>query len=464
MGSNTDAFARHTARPSGSETGAHQDWMGDWTVFFFGWWVAWCPFVGMFLATISKGRTIREFINGTMFTPMFYTFLWYNVYGSAGIKMERFAESIDLNGWESPAYVTLGTGKNTSCNVNDKDCVFVSRLSERGHSEMWLDTLAQFYGLGYIVMPISFVAVALYFITSSDSGSLIADSLASNGLQNSPLPQKMYWAITQGACSTALLYAGSAKNGGERGGKEFMEALEAAAVSSGVPFSILMCFMCPALWKACQKEYLQQTWPDRHFATDLTKILDFSTSRSWLRTLQRTFVAIFAPWYFLRTAVFHSKGSRNRKRTYLGVMSLLFYLWVVFLCLQGVVAGFLIIGWWWYFCFVGMLMNLRYELRTERMIDGNVFEDLFACLLAYYLVADQLDEHFRLDFNDNDIDESRTELESDEKCKIALTSESNDSGIEQSTTSNQDEAGFSDVSERTDTWDHHSVADEIDEV
>lgn len=98
------------------------------------------------------------------------------------------------------------------------------------------------------------------------------------------------------------------------------------------------------------------------------------------------------------------------------------------------------------------------------MIDGNVFEDLFACLLAYYLVADQLDEHFRLDFNDNDIDESRTELESDEKCKIALTSESNDSGIEQSTTSNQDEAGFSDVSERTDTWDHHSVADEIDEV
>merc|ERR1719220_2450195 len=74
-----------------------QAWMDDWTMFYWGWWISWSPFVGMFIAKISRGRTIRQFINGTLTAPVFYSIMWMVIFGGAGIRMEREASNNDLD-------------------------------------------------------------------------------------------------------------------------------------------------------------------------------------------------------------------------------------------------------------------------------------------------------------------------------------------------------------------------------
>eukprot|EP00397_Hematodinium_sp_SG-2012_P015651 GEMP01015943.1.p1 GENE.GEMP01015943.1~~GEMP01015943.1.p1 ORF type:complete len:860 (+),score=149.52 GEMP01015943.1:197-2776(+) len=413
MGFHTDAYARHTAAPDSTvnnmmgdiseafNTSASDKWMDSWTMFFWGWWVAWSPFVGMFIAKISKGRTIREFLNGTMIAPMIYTFAWYNVFGGSGIKMERLAEMAQLRGTQSPAYLLMnpktGLVNTTQTCVGPRvdNCIFVSRLSERPQPQMWMDMLEQFGELAPLVTPISLIAILLYFVTSSDSGSLVIDSLCSNGIDDTPVLQKIYWALTEGACASALIYAGYGTK--DASAKVGFEAMEFAALCSGFPYTIVLCLLCSSLWKGCQYEYgLLQWTKERFFRTDLTEILDFSTSREWQRTLGRTLLAIVAPTYFLRPSLSHSEMSTMQQKVYLIVITIFFYLWPLFICLGlfKVVLGIALIGWWWFACFVSMLCSLRNELRTSKNIEGNVLEDMFACLFAYFLVVDQLDNHF----------------------------------------------------------------------
>jgi choline/glycine/proline betaine transport protein len=184
------------------------DWIGNWTLFIFGWTIAWAPFVGLFIAKISRGRTIRQFVVGVMVVPTFFTFLWFSVFGDTALHMimvEGYTRLID--------------------EVQADHAIALFKLFER----------LPLTGM------VSFVAVFLiitFFVTSSDSGSLVIDSLASGGAQHTPAWQRVFWASTEGLVAAALLLAGG------------LSALQTASIVSALPFAIIMLIAAIGMWRA----------------------------------------------------------------------------------------------------------------------------------------------------------------------------------------------------------------------
>ena len=155
----------------------------------------------MFIAKISNGRTVREFIQFTMTMPILYSFLWMSIFGGAGLKMERNVEIANIT-CDSP----LG-GTNATDSFNG-----FYRLSCRETNDQWFDVMASYGDLGDFLSIISLGGIILYFVTSSDSGSLVIDTLSANGHQDQPVLQRIFWALTEGACATALLVAGGSNS------------------------------------------------------------------------------------------------------------------------------------------------------------------------------------------------------------------------------------------------------------
>ena len=188
------------------------EWIGDWTLFYWGWWISWSPFVGMFIARISRGRTIREFILGVLFVPAGFTFLWLSVFGNSAL------------------FIELGEtgGKITSAVISDMPTalyVFLERLP-----------------FAPVICLLATILIVTFFVTSSDSGSLVIDIITSGGNENPPVWQRIFWAISEGVVASVLLLAGG------------LGALQTAAISSALPFSIVMIFICVGLYRALQVE------------------------------------------------------------------------------------------------------------------------------------------------------------------------------------------------------------------
>ena len=156
----------------------------------------------------------------------------------------------------------------------------------RDSNDQWFDVMNSYEGLGNFLSIISLGSIILYFVTSSDSGSLVIDTLSANGHQDPPVLQRIFWALTEGACATALLVAG---------GADALEALQSVSVSAGLPFSILLCFMCISLWRALKIESrdLDFIQISNHFSINL---LDMMKD---MKLFIRFVVAFVIPWYFL---------------------------------------------------------------------------------------------------------------------------------------------------------------------
>ncbi|WP_300319716.1 BCCT family transporter [Idiomarina sp.] len=183
------------------------DWIGNWTLFIFGWTIAWAPFVGLFIAKISRGRTIRQFVFGVMFVPTIFTFFWFAVFGDTALNMIM-----------NEGYTTLIS------EVQDNQAIALFKLYE----ELPLTSI------------ISFVTVLLiitFFVTSSDSGSLVIDSLASGGMET-PVWQRVFWASSEGIVAAVLLVAGG------------LGALQTAAITSALPFAVIILISAAGMWRA----------------------------------------------------------------------------------------------------------------------------------------------------------------------------------------------------------------------
>ena len=265
-------------------------WMNSWTIFYWGWWIAWCPFVGMFIAKISVGRTVKEFIGGTMAAPVVYVFMWMIIFGGSGVRMEREAAGAGLccHNLDMARVANLTSSSPTStvamedglcltdkCNPCSLELLAtmkgsyqewqeeveelqeaswwgkttvsrnLTRLSCRRTEEMWFDMMMSYGDLGPFLSIFSLISLILYFVTSSDSGSLVIDCLASNGHPDPPRLQRLLWALTEGLTATALLVAG---------GEVALQALQAMSIATGLVYTILMCIACQALWLALQVE------------------------------------------------------------------------------------------------------------------------------------------------------------------------------------------------------------------
>ena len=185
-------------------------WIDWWTIFYWGWWISWAPFVGLFIARISRGRTIRQVIVGSFIAPT-TLFFWLVMFGSLGIKMQRVAE-LALGGPESVDWAA-GTPTARQLGVRGRKAPESEAalaladegyyaLSCRAHADRIFDVLQPYGETTEFVTILCVVGVSLYFITSSDSGSYVDDILAANGLPNPPIVQKVFWAFTEGAVAT----------------------------------------------------------------------------------------------------------------------------------------------------------------------------------------------------------------------------------------------------------------------
>lgn len=184
-----------------------------WTVFYWAWWVSWSPFVGMFIARISKGRTVREFIIAVLLVPTCVTLVWMSVFGGTALDQ---------------AQANIGA------------------LAE-GLSEASLAMFQMFENLP-LTSIISFVAIVLvlvFFITSSDSGSLVIDSITAGGKVDAPVPQRIFWATVEGVIAGVLLFGG---------GADALGALQAAAIAVGLPFTVVLLAMCVSLYMGLSHE------------------------------------------------------------------------------------------------------------------------------------------------------------------------------------------------------------------
>jgi len=191
------------------------DWIGGWTIFYWGWWLAWAPFVGLFIARISRGRSIREFIIGVMLIPTVFTLLWMTIFGNSAIDLVHNQNVVAL-------------GEMVSQNSSVALFVFLENFP--------LSTLLSFFSVLMIVI----------FFTSCDSGAMVVDMLCSHGSNNTPLWQRVYWAVGIGVVAAILLLAGG------------LNALQTMTIASALPFTIVLLLAIVGLIKALRVEGFKQ--------------------------------------------------------------------------------------------------------------------------------------------------------------------------------------------------------------
>jgi len=186
--------------------------MSTWTVFYWAWWISWSPYVGMFIARISRGRTVKEFILGVLIVPTIVTFFWMSSFGGTAIFLE-----------------TTGIAE-------------IAAAVEADQTTSLFVLLEQF-PLSMITSFLAIILVLSFFVTSSDSGSLVIDGLTSGGKIDAPVGQRVFWATTEGVVAAVLLLGGG------------LGALQAASITTGLPFVIILLIMCYSLSKGLSREY-----------------------------------------------------------------------------------------------------------------------------------------------------------------------------------------------------------------
>ncbi|MGF1718078.1 BCCT family transporter [Photobacterium chitinilyticum] len=199
------------SNPHGRED---ETWMHGWTVFYWAWWISWSPCVGMFIARVSKGRTVREFIVAVIFIPTLITLVWMSVFG--GIAIDQVANKVGELGANGLTDITLS-----------------------------LFNVYEALPLTTMLSVISIILIMVFFITSSDSASLVIDSITSGGKVDAPVPQRIFWATIEGAIAAVLLWVG---------GTEAIQALQAGAISTALPFTIILLTMCVSLLMGMRTE------------------------------------------------------------------------------------------------------------------------------------------------------------------------------------------------------------------
>lgn len=182
---------------------ATQPWFFNWTILYWAWWISWSPYVGLFIARISRGRTIREFIGAVLIIPTFFNFFWMTVFGNSATWLDRTSEGV------------------LSSIVGNPD-------------KLLFEFLGQFPASG-ITSFLAIFIIFIFFITSSDSGIFVMDNIASNNARNSPKWQLVFWGVLLGLLSLVLLNAGG------------LQSLQTMTLITALPFSLIMCMFCYSL-------------------------------------------------------------------------------------------------------------------------------------------------------------------------------------------------------------------------
>ncbi len=191
-------------------------WIDAWTLFYWAWWISWSPFVGMFIARISRGRTVREFVIAVLFIPAGFTFFWMTVFGNTALYIDT----------------TVANGALHVAVANDLSVA--------------LFQFFQYLPLSTLTSTIAVLLVAIFFVTSADSGSLVVDTLAAGGATETTTAQRVFWCALEGLIAAVLLLAGG------------LAALQSATIVTALPFALIMLVLVWALFKGMSSDVAQR--------------------------------------------------------------------------------------------------------------------------------------------------------------------------------------------------------------
>lgn len=191
-------------------------WLGGWTLLYWGWWLSWSPFVGMFIARISRGRTIREFVMGVLFVPAGFTLLWMTVFGNSAIDL-----------------------------IINKHATELASVVQSDVS-LALFNFLEHFPLSSVLSFLAMAMVVVFFVTSADSGAMVVDTLASGGAKHTPVWQRVFWAGLMGVVAIVLLLAGG------------LSALQTVTIASALPFSVILLVSMWGLLKALKIDFYKK--------------------------------------------------------------------------------------------------------------------------------------------------------------------------------------------------------------
>ena len=228
-----------------NETYERTEWQHGWTIFYWSWWIAWSPFVGMFIARVSHGRTIRQFVAGVLLVPTFITFIWITIFGNTALFIEMFGAG----------------GISQAVQENIPVSLFI---------------LLGNFPLASFTSSLAIIVIVTFFVTSSDSGSMVIDIITSGGNPNPPVLSRLFWAIMEGLVAAVLLIGGG------------LVALQTATITTGLPFALIILGMCFSLYKglseyAAPTEFTIGDRPATEFKIRTKPVLDktFGRRRLW---------------------------------------------------------------------------------------------------------------------------------------------------------------------------------------
>ena len=205
---------------------AGESWLGTWTTYYWGWWISWSPFVGIFIARISKGRTVREFVAGVLAVPTLVTFLWFSIMGGTALWQQ-------LHG---PGGLISPDGK-----VNNVNALF-QVLEHIPGSNLLI--------VGFLIL------LVIFFVTSADSAAFVVDMVATGGEQDPPVLTRVMWAVLGGGIAAVLLWGGAIYGGEDL--TAGLGALQTMTIIAAAPFSVVMVLACLATLRAFSNEHRQR--------------------------------------------------------------------------------------------------------------------------------------------------------------------------------------------------------------
>src|SRR3712207_678893 len=224
IGSYFSDLGEMAARTEATGGDAMATWLRGWTVFYWAWWISWTPFVGLFIARISRGRTIRQFVTGVLLVPSLVSLLWFGIFGGTAFHVQQEADKAG-----TPGLVSMASG---SPSINFDGALF--DLVKNMSMPAWLTAA---------VVVLAMVLVAIFFITGADSASIIMASLSSNGSSDPKRGLIIFWGLLTGAVAAVMMLAGGDEP------SEALSGLQRITIVAALPFVLVMLLLCFALVK-----------------------------------------------------------------------------------------------------------------------------------------------------------------------------------------------------------------------
>ncbi|WP_084216634.1 BCCT family transporter [Pseudonocardia spinosispora] len=228
-------LAQMAARTGASGGDAMETWLSGWTVFYWAWWISWTPFVGMFIARISRGRTIKQFVTGVMLIPSAVSLLWFAIFGGAAISIQR--SGTDL----------------------------ASKTSEQQ-----LFGVLDAYPLGIVLGAVAMLLVAIFFVSGADAASIVMGTLSQRGSIEPSKWVVIFWGVVMGAIGAIMLLVGN-------GGDEALSGIQQLTIITAAPFAVIMVLLCVALAKDLRNDPLMHR--DDRSREKIEKAIDYGTTK-----------------------------------------------------------------------------------------------------------------------------------------------------------------------------------------